>query len=170
MPQLDFSTYPEQIFWFFISFGLLYFFVRYFFFPRMQKLLNLRESKINLLLHETQELTSKIQQVQKSYENELESMNIMLKKIEHDNQLFCTNYYDSQLLVLEQKLLQEKEKVFFEISQWENKIESNMPNITAKISQALLDNPHFIESAKDLQKSDETNFNKSYLKIQNDDK
>ncbi|AHX11329.1 ATP synthase B/B' CF family protein [Neorickettsia helminthoeca str. Oregon] len=42
MPQFDISTYFGQIFWFFISFFLLYFFVRFVFLPKLSVSLGTR--------------------------------------------------------------------------------------------------------------------------------
>jgi F-type H+-transporting ATPase subunit b len=47
LPQLDLASFPSQIFWFFVCFGLLFCYVNFYFFPRMQKMFEKREAKIN---------------------------------------------------------------------------------------------------------------------------
>lgn len=46
LPQLDLVFFPSQIFWLFICFGLIFCYVNFYFFPRMQRMFEKREAKI----------------------------------------------------------------------------------------------------------------------------
>ena len=51
MPQLDPSSYISQTFWLILTFALLFIFVNLFFFPKIIKVKENREKKINDLLN-----------------------------------------------------------------------------------------------------------------------
>lgn len=68
VPQLDFSTYPSQIFWLIACALCLFFFVKNVFLPRVVFVLEGRDRRIQGDLAKAQEVRAQAQQVKESYE------------------------------------------------------------------------------------------------------
>lgn len=47
LPQFDFTTYSSQIFWLFLCFAVLFLFIKYYFLPAIQGVLDVRDTKIS---------------------------------------------------------------------------------------------------------------------------
>jgi F-type H+-transporting ATPase subunit b len=68
MPQLDPSSFASQIFWLFVSFGLLYFFVRSYIAPRMGAIVETRKSTIHDDLSDAARFKEQSESAIKEYE------------------------------------------------------------------------------------------------------
>ena len=68
MPQLDFNFYIAQIFWLFISFGILFVSMRFWLLPPLIDVLKKREEKIRHILRQADKLSAQAQRVQKNYQ------------------------------------------------------------------------------------------------------
>ena len=68
MPQFDLSFYPSQIFWLFISFGFLYLMMRYLICPKIEGVLTARESGLQQVLKEAEEMNKQAADFQKQYQ------------------------------------------------------------------------------------------------------
>jgi F-type H+-transporting ATPase subunit b len=71
MPQLDFSTFPSQIFWLIITFGLLYLILAKNFLPRIGSVLEQRRDTVDHDLMKAQQLREEAQQALEEYEEAL---------------------------------------------------------------------------------------------------
>ena len=67
MPHLDFATYPGQVFWLAVSFSLLYFIVSKIILPRVDSVVQARESHIGGNLNKAEELNSKAAKSEEKY-------------------------------------------------------------------------------------------------------
>lgn len=109
MPQLDIQSYPSLIFWLFVSFGLVYFSLRYFILPKLSRVLGHRQEKI---MHQEREMKSI-----------LEKIDIIEKEI--DKKLHNARLESEKLLEAEQEKLQgifeEKKKEWKELVQKKEK-------------------------------------------------
>ncbi|MGE0251267.1 MAG: F0F1 ATP synthase subunit B' [Dongiaceae bacterium] len=68
MPQLDFATFPSQLFWLVVSFTLLYLLMTYVALPRMGKLLDARSSRIRADLDRAEQLKAEADSISHSYQ------------------------------------------------------------------------------------------------------
>lgn len=68
LPQLDFSTYPSQLFWLLISFVVLYILMSRVAMPRIAEVLEERQSKIADDLDKAESLKTNAEQVKAEYE------------------------------------------------------------------------------------------------------
>ena len=93
MPQLDFSKYLGQIFWLGISFAILYAFVKLWFYPRLNKILQQRAAQTLGLIDEAKSLKEKAQNLHEQYLHQLDDMHSQLSKINEEAQQFCQKYY-----------------------------------------------------------------------------
>jgi len=73
LPQLDFTTYTQQIFWMLIVFALLYFVFARKTLPDISNVIQNRKNHIDADLDSAEKLTSEADQVQESYQQSLET-------------------------------------------------------------------------------------------------
>ena len=71
LPQLDFATYPSQVFWLVISFFVLYFLVAKLAMPRIAEVLEERQERIEDDLDKAETLKKEAYQVRIEYEKAL---------------------------------------------------------------------------------------------------
>ena len=68
MPQLEFHFYCAQIFWLIISFGILFFSVRFWLLPPLENIIKERDEKIKDILRQADKFTAQAQLTQKDYQ------------------------------------------------------------------------------------------------------
>ena len=68
MPQLDFSTYPPQLIWLAITFGILYFVISKFALPKIGGTIESRQNRIATDLDEAQRLKDNSEKAIAAYE------------------------------------------------------------------------------------------------------
>ena len=71
MPQLDSSFYISELFWLFISFMILFSFVKYYVSPRMYKIFEEREAKIAGTLRKAEKLRNEAMKFESEYNAKL---------------------------------------------------------------------------------------------------
>lgn len=71
MPQLDFSTFPSQLFWLFVSFTLLYYFLASHILPKIHDVLDKRQVKITSDLEDAARLKEEAEAAREIYEQAL---------------------------------------------------------------------------------------------------
>lgn len=71
MPQLDLSTFPTQLFWLTVSFGVLYVLVARFFAPRIQDVLDARQQRLDMDLSQAARLKDEAENIRTMYEKAL---------------------------------------------------------------------------------------------------
>ncbi len=71
MPQLDFSTYPSQLFWLVLSFAFLYFVLSVFVLPRLAKVQQTRLDSTAGKRLEAQQATEKAEAMLEQYEAQI---------------------------------------------------------------------------------------------------
>ena len=69
VPQLDFSTYPTQIFWTILYFALTYIFIGKIALPRIMNVVERRHEKVQGDLDKSDEMQTESDGIQKAYEN-----------------------------------------------------------------------------------------------------
>jgi len=67
MPQLDFSTFASQIFWLVVFSVLLYFGLKFFFFPKINKLFDERNANISGALKAAEQAKKEAEQLEQDY-------------------------------------------------------------------------------------------------------
>ena len=68
MPQLEFHFYCAQIFWLLISFGILFFAVKFWLLPPLENIIKERDEKIKDILRQADKFTAQAQLTQKAYQ------------------------------------------------------------------------------------------------------
>jgi len=71
MPQLDFSTFPSQIFWLFVSFAVLYLIMATLIVPRLERIVTARQGRVDGDLERASRLQSEAEAIMQAYEKAL---------------------------------------------------------------------------------------------------
>jgi len=74
MPQLNVLTYTSQLFWLFISLGILFVYLWKFFIPKMFSKLSEREEKVKKILSLTQQLDSQANKMIEEHDQKLRNL------------------------------------------------------------------------------------------------
>ena len=72
MPQLDFSTFPNQIFWLVVFCVLLFAIVKFFIIPRMEDIFANRRKIIDGNIAKAEEIRLRVSEIEKQIEEELQ--------------------------------------------------------------------------------------------------
>jgi len=76
MPQLDFATYPSQLFWLFVFFGVLYFILSYVATPKIAKAIEDRTTVVQNLFDKSHSHRDKAEELLNEYESTLEQARV----------------------------------------------------------------------------------------------
>jgi F-type H+-transporting ATPase subunit b len=71
MPQLDFSTFPSQLFWLTITFAVLYLLMAKLILPRIESVIGARQSRMDGDLERASRMQSEAEAVMAAYEKAL---------------------------------------------------------------------------------------------------
>jgi F-type H+-transporting ATPase subunit b len=72
MPQLDFSTFPNQIFWLAVFCVVLFAIVKFFIIPRMEDIFANRRKIIDGNIAKAEEIRLRVNEIEKKIEEELQ--------------------------------------------------------------------------------------------------
>ena len=72
MPQLDFSTFPNQIFWLIVFCVVLFAIVKFFIIPRMEDIFANRRKIIDGNIAKAEEIRIRVSEIEKQIEDELQ--------------------------------------------------------------------------------------------------
>jgi len=75
LPQMDISTFPSQIFWLIITFGILYIFMWKFVIPNLRVTIEERTDKISNDINEAEKLKSQSEDILNKYESKMITTN-----------------------------------------------------------------------------------------------
>jgi F-type H+-transporting ATPase subunit b len=68
LPQMDITTFPSQLFWLIITFGILYLFMWRTAIPKLRNTIEERQDKILLDINEAEKLKSEAEETLREYE------------------------------------------------------------------------------------------------------
>jgi F-type H+-transporting ATPase subunit b len=170
MPQLDYAFYISQVFWLTISFAILYSFVKYWFLPRVQRILLVRDEEVNSLMLEAQNLRDLAKSNNLKYLDELKDLQYDLSMIESETEDFCNEHHALEISRLNNHLSKQREKFFQDLSQWQKEFEGDVDKVTIDLAKEMLNSIIKGEmSANKLSHNiEQIAFDKYYNKIKND--
>ncbi|HJD66178.1 MAG TPA: ATP F0F1 synthase subunit B' [Rickettsia endosymbiont of Bembidion nr. Transversale] len=84
MPQFDINTYYSQIFWLIVTFSLLYIFVYKFIVPKIERVLNNRQSNIQDNIAKADELALEIEKLNKYYNAEITRISTEIDRLKKE--------------------------------------------------------------------------------------
>lgn len=137
LPQLELAFFPSQIFWLFVCFGSLFLFVNYYFFPRMRKMFEKREQKINaenkIFQHNVEEMQALNKKHQKMILDAKAESNTRIKKAEEASKYFIESKKNEIDKKLNQKFEVAKQEMLSQIEGFHNNIEDEIIKSASKI-------------------------------------
>ena len=73
LPQMDITTFPSQVFWLIITFGILYLFMWRTAIPKLRNTIEERQDKILIDINEAEKVKSEAEETLKEYEEKMQS-------------------------------------------------------------------------------------------------
>ena len=153
MPQLDIAFYPAQIFWLLISFGILFFAMKFWLLPPLENILQQREEKIKKILRQADRLSSEADRIDKEYQkyiNDATQYSARILQTAHDE--IAINYANQEEELLE-KLKTDVKKAEESVSEGQEVVLDDLENITVNFMKIFLKVLYSLKSSqKSLQK------------------
>ena len=138
MPQLDFSTYPSQIFWLFVSFVVLYLLMSQLLVPRIERIVTARQSRVDGDLERAGRLQAEAEAVMQAYEKALadaraQAQATMKATLDRLNQVAAER--QSQATAQLTRRLEEAER---RIAAEKTQALASLPQIAAEVAQSAV--------------------------------
>ncbi len=105
MPQFDINIYYSQIFWLIVTFSLLYIFVCKFIVPKIEGVLNNRQSNIQDHIAKADELALEVEKLNKYYNEEVTRISTEIDKLKKEKIDYLESEFSIKKSNLEQNLL-----------------------------------------------------------------
>jgi F-type H+-transporting ATPase subunit b len=81
LPQMDIGSYPSQIFWLIITFGVLYIFMWKIAIPQLRTTVEERKDKVSTDLHDAEQLKTEAKSILEEYETKITNSNLEASSI-----------------------------------------------------------------------------------------
>jgi F-type H+-transporting ATPase subunit b len=81
LPQMDIGSYPSQIFWLIITFGVLYIFMSKIAIPQLRTTVEERKDKVSMDLHDAEQLKTEAKSILEEYETKITNSNLEASSI-----------------------------------------------------------------------------------------
>ena len=138
MPQFDLATFPGQMFWILVIFGLQYFIIAKVIVPGFKTLFNKRQRHLDQQLQQTEELSTKAERLKLDYELKLlemkkknaEIIKTVIKKAELESEL--------RLVQLENQFIAEVEKQEQDFKRFDKNIDIAINEVTLDLASDIL--------------------------------
>ena len=137
-PQLDFSTYPSQIFWLSVSFGALYFAVSKRVLPAISDVIENRDSKLKSDLKRAQEFHVKSEQLKHEYEVGLESSRRQANKILQEASVKIAKMQEERHIKLEESLASQMKEAEVRLQELRDRVLSEMEEMAVSTAEEIL--------------------------------
>ncbi len=139
MPQLDPSTFPTQIFWLILSFGLLYLMLWRFVLPRVGEVRTSRQIKIGSDLDRAEELKREAEAIQAAYEKALAEATAEAQSIHRDTALSLAEQRQAQQNALTGELSAQAAKAESRIEGEKQAAMQQLGHVAADLVQAAVE-------------------------------
>ena len=149
MPQLDFATYPSQLFWLFVFFGILYFILAYIATPKIAKAIEDRATVLQQLSEKSHLNRDKAEELLKEYESTLEQARAEARaRYKSMSDQVNADYTKRQKEILEK--MQEKMRVAEqELHMAKVNVQKDIHTISVEVAQAILSKVANLDMSKD---------------------
>jgi len=139
MPQLDPSTFPTQLFWLILSFGLLYVVLWRFVLPGIGEVRTSRQVKIGSDLDRAEELKREAEAIQAAYEKALAEATAEAQSIHRDTALSLAEQRQAQQNALTGELSAEATKAESRIDGEKQAAMQQLGDVAADLVQAAVE-------------------------------
>ena len=81
LPQMDFTTFPSQVFWLIVTFGILYLFMWRTAIPKLRNTIEERQDKISLDINEAEKVNTEAENTLMEYKEKMQSVSLEANEI-----------------------------------------------------------------------------------------
>lgn len=81
LPQMDFTTFPSQVFWLIVTFGILYLFMWRTAIPKLRNTIEERQDKISLDINEAEKVNTEAEKTLMEYKEKMQSVSLDANEI-----------------------------------------------------------------------------------------
>lgn len=142
LPQLDYTTYPSQLFWLLVSFSLLYFIVSSFVVPRVSEIIRKREELLSSNNEKLINYNEAVKSEQEKYELAVQKANSLAQDIARDGHLMIAEYkqnlYDKLLEDIKQLYKEGEDNIVALRQQMKNQIIDESAELVVMYYQQLI--------------------------------
>ncbi len=141
-PPLDVSTFPSQLFWLFITFGLLLLLLSKFLLPRVGGILEDRSNRIADDLDSAARMQRDAELAEKAYDQALSDARAKAHNVSETTRASIAAEINSELAAAEQHAGEQLELAEAKIRKMRAKALSNVDEIAAKTAKNLVEKLH----------------------------
>ena len=138
MPQFNSKTFPSQIFWLVVTFGILYFFITLVILPRIRENIRLRKNKISNDIERAEGIKIDIEKMIKEYDIKIEDSKNKAKNMIRKALLKSANEYKSQLEMVKKQIAKKQMEAEQRIKTLQENAENNISEAAISISATML--------------------------------
>lgn len=138
-PPFDFTSFPGQLLWLAITFGLLYVMLSKVILPRMKAIFDERESVINRDIQQAQEARTKAQEAGQAYEKALADTKHSAQTLTQTAQAKLAAETEAKRKALEEDLMARMNEANATIAKTKTKAMKNVRAIAAETTSALVE-------------------------------
>lgn len=139
MPQLDFTTFPSQIFWILIGFLMVYYFVSRVVTPDLEDILKNRASHVDELLQNAKQLKEEAESLEKNSLIAMENAGIEMSSIESEMLSSFMNQSMSEKNTLYSMFSEKSKAESLELSKSANDVANHISNSIDVIIDDIID-------------------------------
>lgn len=147
LPQMDITTFPSQVFWLIITFGILYLFMWRTAIPKLRNTIEERQDKILLDINEAEKVKSEAEKTLKEYVEKIQSASKeaseIINQVKSKSEVMIDNIKKQQDLKLSQMLKDSKDQINKQYEESKDQIEN------AKIESIKLISSKFLNETLD---------------------
>ena len=138
MPQLDPSSFASQLFWLFISFGLLYYIMHRYILPQITMVLEQREQKVSGDLDRAEVLRREAREAQLAYDRSLMEARTKANDIMMQMNKLIAEESVKRHGKLDETLLKQTNEADIRLSRLRKDAKIKLANVAAEISQDII--------------------------------
>jgi F-type H+-transporting ATPase subunit b len=155
LPQMDITTFPSQVFWLIITFGVLYLFMWRTAIPKLRNTIEERQDKILLDINEAEKLKTDAEKTLKEYEEKMQSVSKkasdIINNAKNNSDVMLDEIKKKQELKLTEMLIKSKARIEKQYEESKTQIEKAKIDTVKMISSKFIsDLPNDEEIRKEI--------------------
>ncbi len=139
MPQLDFATYPNQIFWLILALAAIYFVLTKIALPRIGGVLAERQGTITNDIAAAEELKLKAAEAERAYEKALAEARAEANRIAEENRAELRAELDKAIEKADARIAEKQEESESRIAEIRDNAADNVEQVARETAEALVE-------------------------------
>ncbi len=139
MPQLDFGTYPNQIFWLVLALGAIYYILTRVALPRIGGVLAERQGTITNDIAAAEELKLKAAEAERAYEKSLGDARAEAQRIADENRAEVQARLDEKMAEADEQIAEQQAESERRIAEIRDSAMADVRQVARETAEALVD-------------------------------